>query len=171
MKGGAAKRRSLISLYCLSILLNLKKWNYICLPGSQWYDFWTNEVAEGGQKLKVTTVFNRIPLYVRAGSIVPLGPDVQYVTEKKWDNLKVCVYPGADGNFVLYEDEGNNYNYENGAYTEIPMIWNDAKRTLTIDARRGCYEGMLDERKFTVRMPDGSEKTVLYKGKKINVKF
>ena len=128
--------------------------------GSQWYDFWTNEVAEGGQKLKVTTVFNRIPLYVRAGSIVPLGPDVQYVTEKKWDNLKVCV-----------EDEGNNYNYENGAYTEIPMTWNDAKRTLTIDARRGCYEGMLDERKFTVRMPDGSEKTVLYKGKKINVKF
>ena len=110
-------------------------------------------------------------LYVRAGSIVPLGPDVQYVTEKKWDNLKVCVYPGADGNFVLYEDEGNNYNYENGAYTEIPMTWNDAKRTLTIDARRGCYEGMLDERKFTVRMPDGSEKTVLYKGKKINVKF
>lgn len=139
--------------------------------GSQWYDFWTNEVAEGGQKLKVTTVFNRIPLYVRAGSIVPLGPDVQYVTEKKWDNLKVCVYPGADGNFVLYEDEGNNYNYENGAYTEIPMTWNDAKRTLTIDARCGCYEGMLDERKFTVRMPDGSEKTVLYKGKKINVKF
>ena len=123
-------------------------------------------MAEGGQKLKVTTVFNRIPLYVRAGSIVPLGPDVQYVTEKKWDNLKVCVYPGADGNFVLYEDEGNNYNYENGAYTEIPMIWNDAKRTLTIDARRGCYEGMLDERKFTVRMPDGSEKTVLYKREK-----
>ena len=66
---------------------------------------------------------------------------------------------------------GVNYNYENGAYTEIPMTWNDAKRTLTIDARRGCYEGMLDERKFTVRMPDGSEKTVLYKGKKINVKF
>ena len=59
---------------------------------------------------------------------------------------------------MLYEDEGNNYNYENGAYTEIPMTWNDAKRTLTIDARRGCYEGMLDERKFTVRMPDGSEK-------------
>ena len=166
MKGGAAKRRSLISLYCLSILLSLKKWNYICLPVANGMIFWTNEVAEGGQKLKVTTVFNRIPLYVRAGSIVPLGPDVQYVTEEKWDNLKVCVYPGADGNFVLYEDEGNNYNYENGAYTEIPMTWNDAKRTLTIDARRGCYEGMLDERKFTVRMPDGSEKTVLYKGKK-----
>lgn len=68
-------------------------------------------MAEGGQKLKVTTVFNRIPLYVRAGSIVPLGPDVQYVTEKKWDNLKVCVYPGADGNFVLYEDEGLSGNF------------------------------------------------------------
>lgn len=156
----------------LSVDFTQSKEMELYLPaGSQWYDFWTNEVAEGGQKLKVTTVFNRIPLYVRAGSIVPLGPDVQYVTEKKWDNLKVCVYPGADGNFVLYEDEGNNYNYENGAYTEIPMTWNDAKRTLTIDARRGCYEGMLDERKFTVRMPDGSEKTVLYKGKKINVKF
>ena len=167
MKGGAAKRRSLISLYCLSIFTQSKEMELYLPAGSQWYDFWTNEVAEGGQKLKVTTVFNRIPLYVRAGSIVPLGPDVQYVTEKKWDNLKVCVYPGADGNFVLYEDEGNNYNYENGAYTEIPMTWNDAKRTLTIDARRGCYEGMLDERKFTVRMPDGSRKnSALIKGKK-----
>lgn len=144
----------------------------VYLPdGCGWYDYWTNDFSEGGQNLKIKTTLGRIPLFVRAGSIVPIGPDVQYTSEKKWDNLVVRVYPGANGNFVLYEDEGDNYNYESGAYTEIPMTWNDAKRTLTIGARKGAYEGMLAERKFTVRTPDGKEKVVDYKGKKVTVKF
>lgn len=144
----------------------------VYLPaGCGWYDYWTNEYSEGGQNLKITTTLDRIPLFVRAGSILPIGPDVQYTSEKKWDNLTVRVYPGADGSFTLYEDEGDNYNYESGAYTEIPMTWNDAKHTLTIGARKGAYEGMLTERKFTVCTPDGDEKVVVYKGKKVTVKL
>ena len=144
----------------------------VYLPsGCKWYDYWTNEYYEGGQNLKVTTTLNKIPLFVRAGSIIPIGPDVQYTNEKKWDNLIINVYPGADGTFTLYEDEGDNYNYESGAYTEIPMTWNDTSHTLTIGSKKGSYNGMLSERKFTVRTPNGNKKTITYKGKKVTVKM
>ena len=144
----------------------------VYLPaGTRWYNFWTNEAIEGGQKLVISTTLNRIPLFVRAGSIVPCGPDVQYTGEKKWDNLTLCVYPGENGNFTLYEDEGDNYNYENGAYTEIPMNWYNASRILTIGARKGEYNGMLQKRQFIVKAIDGNSKTVTYTGKKIRVKL
>lgn len=144
----------------------------VYLPaGTRWYNFWTNEAIEGGQKLVISTTLNRIPLFVRAGSIVPCGPDVQYTGEKKWDNLTLCVYPGENGNFTLYEDEGDNYNYENGAYTEIPMNWDNASRILTIGARKGEYNGMLQKRQFIVKAIDGNSKTVTYTGKKIRVKL
>lgn len=144
----------------------------VYLPAdTRWYNFWTNEVTEGGQKLAIPTTLNRIPLFVRAGSIVPLGPDVQYTDEKKWDNLTLCVYPGKNGNFTLYEDEGDNYNYENGAYTEIPMTWNNTNNTLTIGTRKGHYNGMLEKRQFIVKTTDGKSKTVTYTGKKVKVKL
>ena len=144
----------------------------VYLPaGTRWYNFWTNEAIEGGHKLVISTTLNRIPLFVRAGSIVPCGPDVQYTGEKKWDNLTLCVYPGENGNFTLYEDEGDNYNYENGAYTEIPMNWDNASRILTIGARKGEYNGMLQKRQFIVKAIDGNSKTVTYTGKKIMVKL
>lgn len=144
----------------------------VYLPaGTRWYNFWTNEAIEGGQKLVISTTLNRIPLFVRAGSIVPCGPDVQYTGEKKWDNLTLCVYPGENGNFTLYEDEGDNYNYENGAYTEIPMNWDNASRILTIGARKGEYNGMLQKRQFIVKAIDGNSKTVTYTEKKIRVKL
>ena len=144
----------------------------VYLPaGTRWYNFWTNEAIEGGQKLVISTTLNRIPLFVRAGSIVPCGPDVQYTGEKKWDNLTLCVYPGENGNFTLYEDEGDNYNYENGANTEIPMNWDNASRILTIGARKGEYNGMLQKRQFIVKAIDGNSKTVTYTGKKIRVKL
>lgn len=144
----------------------------VYLPAdTRWYNFWTNEAVEGGQKLTVSTTFNRIPLFVRAGSIVPFGPDVQYTGEKKWDNLTLCIYPGENGSFTLYEDEGDNYNYEKGAYTEIPMTWNNASKTLTIGTRKGAYNGMLEQRRFTVKTIDGNSKTVTYTGKKIKVKL
>lgn len=144
----------------------------VYLPsGNKWYNYWTNENFNGGQKLKIKTSLDRIPLFVRAGSIIPIGPDVQYTNEKKWDNLIINVYPGADGTFTLYEDEGDNYNYESGAYTEIQMKWNDTKRILTIDARKGEYNGMLTKRNFTIRTADGKEKVITYSGKKINVKI
>lgn len=144
----------------------------VYLPsGNKWYNYWTNENFDGGQKLKIKTSLDRIPLFVRAGSIIPIGPDVQYTNEKKWDNLIINVYPGADGTFTLYEDEGDNYNYESRAYTEIQMKWNDTKRILTIDARKGEYNGMLTKRNFTIRTADGKEKVITYSGKKINVKI
>ena len=149
-----------------------KKSAKVYLPaGASWYDYWTGERLEGGQEITRETTIDLVPLYIKAGSIIPTGPDVQYATEKAWDNLVINVYPGANGEFCLYEDEFDNYNYEKGAYTEITLKWNDAKRTLTIGARKGSYTGMLEKRKFTVRTPDGKQKVVNYTGKKVTVKM
>ena len=105
----------------------------VYLPkGTKWFDFWTGEALNGGQLVTKEVPIDIIPLYVRAGSIVPFGPKVQYSTEKKWNNLEIRIYPGADGEFVLYEDENDNYNYEKGAYSIIKFTWDDAKRTLNI---------------------------------------
>ena len=97
-----------------------------------------------------------MPVYVREGSIVPFGPAVQYATEKRWDNLEIRIYPGADASFTLYEDENDNYNYEKGAYTTIDFKWDDSSRTLTIGARNGKFKGMLKSRKFNIVLVDGS---------------
>jgi alpha-D-xyloside xylohydrolase len=91
---------------------------------------------------------------------------VQYATEKPWDNLEMKVYAGADGNFVLYEDEFDNYNYEKGAYTEIPMTCQDSSQKLTIGERKGSYKGMLNNRKFTIKLQNGASKTINYNGQK-----
>ena len=139
--------------------------------GAQWYDFWTGQRYQGGQNVELQTSIDRVPMFVRAGSILPLGPEMQYVGEKSWDNLELRVYPGANGSFVLYEDEGDSYNYEKGTYTTITFDWSDKSRTLTIGARRGSYPGMLQFRTFTVVMPDGSQKTVDYRGIKTTVRF
>ncbi|MGE4513541.1 MAG: TIM-barrel domain-containing protein, partial [Chryseobacterium sp.] len=138
---------------------------------SDWFDFWTNEKHKGGQEIQKTVNLQSIPLYVKAGSIIPFGPDVQYATEKKWDNLTVKIYPGTDADFVLYEDEFDNYNYEKGDYTEIPFHWNEKSKTLTIDSRKGNFKGMIDKRNFNIILPDGQQKSVNYSGKKINVSF
>ena len=106
-------------------------------------------------------------MFVRAGSILPLGPEMQYVGEKAWDNLEVRVYPGADGSFTLYEDEGDSYNYEKGIYSTIAFHWNNAKKTLIIGARQGNYPGMLTSRTFTVVWPDGTTKQINYQGQEI----
>lgn len=144
----------------------------VYLPaGTTWYDFWTNKKYDGGQEITQETTIDMIPLYVKAGSIIPVGPEVQYAEEKAWDNLEIRVYAGANGSFILYEDEFDNYNYESGAYTEIPLTWNNASRKLTIGARKGSYEGMLKNRKFTVVLQDGTKKTVNYNGKKVDVKL
>ena len=144
----------------------------VYLPaGTAWYDFWTNEKQDGGREITRETTLDLIPLYVKAGSILPIGPDVQYATEKKWDHLEIRVYPGANGHFILYEDEFDNYNYESGAYTEIPFIWNESARTLTIDRRKGSYEGMPVNRKFSIVWADGTRREVNYTGKKMNIRL
>lgn len=148
------------------------KFTTVYLPeGTAWYDFWTNDRFNGGQQITRETSIDLIPLYIRAGSIIPLGPKVQYATEKKWDDLEIKVYTGEDGFFTLYEDEFDNYNYEKGAYTEIPLAWNNSARRLTIGTIKGNYEGMLSNRTFTIILQDGKTKTVNYNGKKIDVKF
>ena len=132
--------------------------------GTTWYDFWTNKTYKGGQSVTLTTAFDRVPMFVRAGSILPLGPEMQYVGEKSWDNLEIRVYPGADGTFTLYEDEGDSYNYERGVFSTITFTWNDKARKLTIGARKGEFPGMLKSRQFTVVMPDGHQQVVSYDG-------
>ncbi|WP_294247924.1 TIM-barrel domain-containing protein [uncultured Chryseobacterium sp.] len=144
----------------------------VYLPaGTDWFDFWTNQKHSGGQKIEKSVTLQSIPLYVKAGSIIPFGPDVQYATEKKWDQLNVKIYPGADADFVLYEDEFDNYNYEKGAFTEIPFHWNEKSKTLTVEARKGKFNGMIEKRNFSLLLPDGQQKTVNYSGKKINISF
>ena len=139
--------------------------------GALWYDFWTGKQYRGGQRLELSTSLNRVPMFVRAGSILPLGPEMQYTGEKPWDNLEIRLYPGADGTFMLYEDEGDTYNYERGIYSTIPFHWNDRSHTLTIGNRQGQYPGMLTNRKFTVVMPNGTSQTVNYNGKEVTVQL
>ena len=139
--------------------------------GTTWYDFWTNQKYKGGQDVELQTTFDQVPMFVRAGSILPLAPEMQYVGEKSWDELEIRIYPGANGTFTLYEDEGDNYNYEKGKYATITFSWNDAKRTLTIGAQNGAYDGMLHQRKFNIVLTDGTTKVVEYQGQETSVKF
>ena len=139
--------------------------------GAAWYDFWTNQKYQGGKTVTLETSLDRVPMFVRAGSILPLGPEMQYVGEKSWDNLEIRVYPGADGQFTLYEDEGDSYNYERGVYATIPFVWKDKTNTLTIGARQGSFPGMLQSRKFTLVLPNGTKKTVDYSGAEVVMTF
>ena len=149
--------------------------------GAQWVDFWTGEKLEGRQEISREAPIDIIPLYVKAGSIVPVGPSVQFATEKSWDDLQIRIYPGADGEFTLYEDENDNYNYEKGKYTTVRMTWNDKDRRLIIHPRKGNYDGMLRNRNFRIVVVDhlkglGLDNesytvNVEYKGKKLNIKL
>ena len=139
--------------------------------GTTWYDFWTNKTYKGGQNVTLQTSLDHVLMFVRAGSILPLGPEMQYVGEKAWDNLELRVYPGADGSFTLYEDEGDNYNYERGVCSTITMEWSDRTHTLTIGQRKGSYPGMLQSRKFTIVLPDNTSKVVEYQGETIICKM
>lgn len=155
----------------------------VYLPkGTDWIDFWTGEKYNGGQTLNKETPIDIMPLYVRAGSILPIGPKVQYSTEKKWDNLEIRVYPGADGKFTLYEDENDNYNYQKGIYSTITFSWNNTKKVLIIGDRKGVFPGMFKERKFRIVMVsinkdtgmnpvEKYDKVVIYDGKEVLVKL
>jgi alpha-D-xyloside xylohydrolase len=156
----------------------------IYLPqGAAWYDFWTGEKINGGKSIRKETPIDIIPLYVKAGSIMPIGPKVQYAAEKDWNNLEIRVYPGTNGSFTLYEDENDNYNYERGVYSTITFDWDDEKRTLVINSRKGSFPRMLKRRKFNIVMVDEQtasgnekaasslEKIVSYSGKKLVLKF
>ena len=155
----------------------------VYLPaGADWYDFWTGEKHEGGVTIEKDTPLDIMPLYLKAGSILPFGPDVQYAEEQKWDDLEIRIYPGGDGEFVLYEDELDNYNYEEGVYSTITFNWDDAEQKLTIGDREGAFPGMLEERSFNIVIVDSENGTgiehstsfdqeVMYTGDMIEVSF
>jgi alpha-D-xyloside xylohydrolase len=150
------------------------------LPHAKWYDFWTGAATDGGRAINAATSLDQIPLYIRAGSILPLGPEMQWSTEKPEDPIELRVYPGADGDFTLYEDENDNYNYEKGIYATIPIHWDDSQHVLTIGDRKGQFPGMRQARIFQVvfskedhgvgiEPTDQPDKVVRYAGKEITV--
>ncbi len=146
----------------------------VYLPaGTRWYDYETLKLYDGGQEIERTVDISSIPLFVKEGSILPVGPDVQYSTEKPWDDLEILVFAGKDGKFTLYEDEFDNYNYENGAFSTIEFSYNNKSRILTIGARKGSFDGMINNRRFRVILiKNGNKsqaKTVSYSGKKVSV--
>jgi alpha-D-xyloside xylohydrolase len=149
----------------------------VYLPkGADWYDFWTDEKMTGGQSLQAAAPLDRIPLYVRAGSILPMGPVRQYVDDQPDAPVELHIYPGSDGAFSLYEDEGDAYNYETGAFSCIPMRWQDESRTLTLGTRSGSYAGMLETRTFILVLHGQAEgflieKRVLYTGEAVEVRL
>jgi alpha-D-xyloside xylohydrolase len=155
----------------------------VYLPQSAgWYDFWTGRKMAGGQTIDAPAPYDAIPLDIRAGSIVPIGPEQQYVGQNPADPITLFVYTGANGQFTLYEDDGLTYDYEHGAYTQIPIVWNDTARTLTIGARTGSYDGMLKNRTFDVVVVSGkrpvgfsftptADRAVSYDGSAVTIKL
>jgi alpha-glucosidase len=141
----------------------------VYLPAGAWYDFNTGAAVSGGQSLQLQPPLDTIPAYVRAGSIIPLGPVLQYTGAGPEDPLEVRVYPGANASFKLYEDDGITYAYQNGTYTIIPMTWNDQTRTLTVGQRTGSYPAMVATRHFNIVLPNGAVKSITYSGQPISV--
>ena len=153
----------------------------VYLPEGVWYDFYTEEKLEGGVPIEADAPYERIPLFVRGGSILPLGPEMQWSDEKPADPIELRIYPGADAFFTLYEDDGVSYAYEKGACSMIPLIWDDASGTLTIGERSGSFPGMLESRSFVVVTvdpshqqpydPDASGEVIGYRGDSVSLKL
>ena len=138
-----------------------------------WYDFYSNEFYAAGVEKTVDAPYGRMPLYVRAGSIVPCGPEIQWTDQKQADVIDLYVYQGADASFTLYEDENVNYNYEKGAYSKIAFSYDDRMKLLSIEEREGEFPGMLEERTFNIipvsKNGVGKIQTVKYNGLSMKV--
>lgn len=122
------------------------------LPAGLWYDFYTERPIEGGRRLTADAPYERMPLYARAGQIVPMGPAIEYTAQDTAGELIIHVYTGRDATFSLYEDEGTNYDYERGAFSRIPMQWSEAEQRFTLGEREGAFREMIAERDVTVRL-------------------
>jgi len=123
---------------------------YLPATVAPWYNFWTGATAPAGQSVVAAAPVETVPLFVKPGSIIPMGPFLQYSSEKPADPIELRIYRGADGKFTVYEDQGDNYDYEKGKYAVIPISWNDAKHTVEIGKRSGDFPGMLKERTFNI---------------------
>jgi alpha-D-xyloside xylohydrolase len=123
----------------------------VYLPAAAaWYDFWTGKSLNGSQEIDADAPLERMPLFIRAGSILPMGPQIEYATEDPAGPIELRIYRGADGTFDLYEDAGDGYAYEKGQHAVIPLRWEDHASTLVIGARDGSFPGMASHRKFHV---------------------
>ena len=151
----------------------------VYFPEGRWYDFYTGVSLPGGRRLTVEAPYERIPLYVRAGSIIPVGPAMEWSDQKPADKLLLVIYAGADADFTLYEDDGLSYGYERGEYATIRLHWDDEAGLLNIGPREGAFPGMLQERTFCVAVvrpgapwafdPDANTLCINYKGNAFTV--
>jgi len=149
---------------------------HVYAPASKggWFDWWTGQPVASGAEAMLDAPVGKIPLLVRAGSIVPLDPVQQYVGEKKNMPLELRIYPGADGTFTLYDDDGLTYGYERGQSSQVALTWNDKAGTLALGARRGSYPNMPAQRQMHVRLlrnKQWSEKDITYTGRPVNIRF
>jgi alpha-D-xyloside xylohydrolase len=123
----------------------------VYLPASSdWYDLHSGNYFKGGQTIQADAPYSELPLFVKAGSVLPCGPELQYAAEKPADPIRLFVYTGANGSFTLYEDENINYNYEQDKFAVIPFTYNEKEHILTIGTRQGDFSGMLSMRTFTI---------------------
>lgn len=152
-------------------LQETRKQRSVYLPEGEWYDYWTDERLEGGRDMEARADLTTLPLFVRAGSIVPAGPETQYTDEQPDAVISLKVYSGKDAAFILYEDEGDNYNYENGSCSMITLKWSEADRSLTIGEREGRYERMPEVRQFAVEIAgQAGSCSVTYSGEAVTVR-
>ena len=125
----------------------------VYLPEAQvWYNFWTGDSVQGGHETEAGAPLNRLPLCVRSGSILPMGPEIQYATDDPDGPIELRIYRGAPGSFDLYEDSGDSYDYEKGTHSIIPLRWNEKRGVSTIGTRRGSFPGMVGARQFRVML-------------------
>lgn len=168
-------------LYSVPNSKDIKKVRKVYLPKTaNWFDFWTGKLIPGGQTIDAAAPIETIPLYIKAGSIVPMGPYLQFATEKAADPIELRIYTGANAEFVLYEDENDNYNYVQGKFATIDIKWDETEKTLTIKDREGEFPGMLKDRTFRVVYvsptngtgiePSAKALEVRYSGKEIKIK-
>jgi alpha-D-xyloside xylohydrolase len=155
----------------------------VYLPkGADWFDFWTGKKLSGGQAIDAAAPIDIMPLYVKAGSIVPMGKVMEWATQKPEDTIELRIYPGADGSFTLYEDVNDTYNYENGQYATFTFKWNNAAKILSITNRKRSFPGMLQKRIFNVVVVNENkgagvaetrqiDKVIMYNGKDVNIKL
>jgi len=153
---------------------------YLPAASAPWFNFWTGETAAAGKSIDTPAPLETLPLFVKPGSIIPMGPFVQYSSEKPGAPIELRVYRGADAQFTLYEDEGDNYNYEQGKRATIPIEWNEAKKSLTIGKRSGDFTGLIKERTFNIvwvsaghgaglPLVEKADATVQYTGKTVKI--
>jgi alpha-D-xyloside xylohydrolase len=129
---------------------NTTKRNVYLPAAPAWYDFWTGKSLNGAQDIEADAPLERMPLFVRAGSIVPMGPQIEYAAQDPAGPIELRIYRGADGKFDLYEDGGDGYEYEKGEHAVIPIRWDDHTGVLTIGAREGSFPGIVEDRRFRV---------------------